>query len=358
MNKKRKTDAIEKLTALDDDSVEEIAEVCPFLDESHKNRLYALCEKKLNTNKNENKSFFTENNDTEYIFTKGKKTPLVRRLFFTIAASFALIVGVTALTLSGKHLSKINYEKFDAETNYIADNRTLCEESSIACEYHQENNEDEIPKRMVINGFNIYNYPKYLTFLQGIPNDKSFKKYTAADSYGVINFSLKDLNNDSVPELLIYSDDTLIGIYADTDDSTKAEPLFDMDGSTHLNLCEFDVICYKSSDEPITEIYYEYIGGKELKVIYGMQSFYYKTFNSGELYEDGSEYAYYAVTKDRLPDEGHGWDGERYSFPDEMYRMSKSNFENTQHTFSEVSINYIAALPIYDIDPETENISE
>ena len=358
MNKKRKTDEIEKLTALDDDSVEEIAEVCPFLDESHKNRLYALCEKKLNTNKNEEKNVFTENHDTEYILTKGKKTPLFRRMFFTVAASFALIVGVTVLTLSGKYLSKTNYGKFADETNYKTDNRTLCEELSIASDDLQENNEDEIQKRMLINGFNIYNYPKYLAFLQGIPNDKSFEKYTAADSYGVINFSLKDLNNDRVPELLIYSYNTLIGIYVDTEDSTEAEPLFDMNDSIHLNLCDFDVICYKSYDEPITEVYYEYIGEKELKVIYGMQSFYYKTFNNDELYEDGSEYAYYAVTKDRLPDEGHGWDGERYSFPDEMYRMSESDFENTRNTFSEVSINYIAALPLYDITPETENISK
>lgn len=352
MNKKRKTDEIKKLTALDDDSVEEIAEVCPFLDESHKNRLYSLCEKKLNTFKNENKSVSTENHDTEYILTKNKKTPIFRRLFFTVAASFALIVGVTSLTLSGKNLSNLNYGKFDAETKNKAGNKALCE-NYIVSDDLQENNEDEIHKRMVINGFDIYNYPKYLAFLQGIPNNKNFYKYISADSYGIINFSLKDLNNDKLPELLIYIDDTLIGVYVDTEDSTVAEPLFDMDDSTHLNLCEFDVICYKSDHEPLTEVYYEYSGGKELNVIYGMQSFYYKTFNSNKLYEDGSEYAYYAVTNDRLPDEGHGWDGERYSFPNEVYRMSESDFENTRNTFSEVSINYIEALPLYDIVPET-----
>ncbi len=354
MNKKRKTDEIEKLTALDDDSVEEIAEVCPFLDESHKNRLYALCEKKLNTNKNEKKSVLTENHDTEYILTKSKKKPFFRSLFFTAAASFALIAGVTALTLSAKYAL---HRSFETETKDKSGNKTLCE-ISIESNDCQENNADEISERLVINGFNVYDYPEYLAFLQGIPKNKNFYKYTAGDSYGVINFSLKDLNDDKVPELLIYNDDTLIGIYVDTEDSSVAEPLFDMDDPTLLNLCEFDVICYKSFDEPLTEIYYEYTGGKELKVIYGMQSFYYKTFNSGELYEDGSKYAYYAVTKDRLPDEGHGWDGERYSFPDETYRMSESDFENTRNTFSEVSIDYIATLPLYDIIPETENVSK
>ncbi|MBO5163007.1 MAG: hypothetical protein J6B75_00970 [Ruminococcus sp.] len=354
MNKKRKTDEIEKLTALDDDSVEEIAEVCPFLDESHKNRLYALCEKKLNADKNEKKSVLTENHDTEYILMKSKKKPFFRRLFFTIAASFALIVGVTALTLSAKYAM---HRSFKTETKDKSGNKTLCE-ISIESNDCAENNADEISERLVVNGFNVYNFPEYLAFLQGIPKNKNFYKYTAADSYGAINFSLKDLNNDKMPEMLIYNYDTLIGIYVDTEDSSVAEPLFDMDSSPLLSLCEFDVIRYKSSDEPQTEIYYKYIGGKELNVIYGMQSFYYKTFNNGELYEDGSEYAYYAVTKDRLPDEGHGWDGERYSFPDEAYRISESDFENTRNKFSEISIDHIAALPLYEIIPETENVSK
>ena len=98
MDKKNNKDRLNLLTALDDESVEEISGQYPVLDKSAMKRIEKLCERKMNMKKDN--IFNTNETDTVDGVEKYKKPSWYKRPEFAAAACFILLLGGVGFAVS------------------------------------------------------------------------------------------------------------------------------------------------------------------------------------------------------------------------------------------------------------------